>query len=265
MEISVVIPTYNRAHTIEKAIGSVQNQSYPVSEIIVVDDASTDDTEKVVLAIDDDRIRYYKQEENRGAAAARNKGVSLARFPFIAFHDSDDEWRFDKIKKQVACIEANREYRLVYTAYVRHFGTADVVVPDLDAGVKLEGSILPEILFQNSVGTCTVLMEKALFENIGGFDESFRSLEDWDMIIRASKQSGFGFVPEVLVDAAFSEDGITADMGSYYQARCYMLRKYREEYLSTGTFDKTIESILSRAQKDNVFEPVKNMMLSYMS
>ena len=109
MKISVVIPTYNRANTIKRSIESVRDQSYPVSEIIVVDDGSVDTTEQTVLTIKDERIRYYKQDSNHGAAAARNKGVSLARFPIIAFHDSDDEWKIDKIKKQVEYMEANRE------------------------------------------------------------------------------------------------------------------------------------------------------------
>ncbi len=265
MEISVIIPTYNREYTIVRAIESVLEQTYPVSEIIVVDDGSADNTGGIVTEMNDERIRYIKQDENRGAAAARNKGASLARFPMIAFHDSDDEWRPDKIEKQVAYMKGHGEYRLVYTAYVRHMDSAEYIVPEIDGDLKLEGSILPEILFQNTVGTCTVLMEKDLFDSIGGFDESLRSLEDWDMIIRAARATGFGFVPEPLVDAAFLPDGITADMGAYYQARCYMLRKYKDEYLSTGTFDKTIEDILSRANKDKVFEQVKNLMLNYMS
>lgn len=266
MEISVVIPTYNRANTIVRAIESVQKQSYPVSEIIIVDDASTDNTEIVVKNINDERIKYYKQKVNKGAGASRNYGVSMASHAIIAFHDSDDVWRSDKIRKQVSYYEEHPEYRLVYSAYVRHFSSSDLVVPDMnEAGVKLEGDVLTDILYKNSVGTPTILMEKNLFEKIGGFDESLRCLEDWDMVIRAARQSEFGFVPDVLVDADYLDNGVTSNQEEYYKSRCVMMQKYRNEYLSTGTFNKTAEVILAMAYQDGMLESVQNMLLHYIS
>ncbi len=101
MKISVIVPTYNRAHTIVKAIQSIRDQSYPVTEIIVVDDASTDNTENMVLSIGDERISYHRLNRNRGAAGARNHGVAQANCDMIAFLDSDDVWHPDKIEKQV--------------------------------------------------------------------------------------------------------------------------------------------------------------------
>ncbi len=261
MNISVIIPTYNREGTIVKAIESVINQTYPVSEIIVVDDGSSDNTEKVVSAIGDDRIVFFRQPENKGAGAARNRGVTLAKNGMIAFHDSDDVWHKDKIAKQVKYKEEHSEYGLIYSAYVRHFPSSDLVVPDMNEGIRLEGSILPEILYKNSVGTPTVLMEKKIFEDIGGFDESLRCLEDWDMVIRAAQKTEFGFVPEILMDAGYLNDGVTSDQEEYYKARCRMMQKYRNEYLATDTFNKTAEVILAMAYEDNVFEQVKNMLL----
>ena len=266
LKITVVIPTYNRSNTIVKAIESIQNQSYPVDEIIIVDDSSTDDTKIRVQAINDDRIRYFFLEQNRGAAGARNYGVAQARNDMIAFLDSDDVWHTDKIEKQVAVKREHAEFRLIYSAYVRIYNDSSKEIhPDMSGEKKLDGDMLSQILFENTVGTPTILMEKKLFEEIDGFDDGLRSLEDWDMVIRASQKTKFGFVPEVLVDAPYMDNGVTANINEYFRSRCLMMQKYRQEYLSTGTFNQAAGSILALAQKFNMLESVQVMLLQYIS
>ncbi len=265
MKISVVIPTYNRAHMIAKAIKSVQDQSYPVNEIIVVDDASTDDTSKAFQSINDENIRYYRLDRNKGAGGARNFGVSKAQYDMIAFLDSDDTWHPDKIEKQIKLKNDNADLRLIYSAYERIYDSSREIHPDMNDNRMLDGDMLSQILFENTVGTPTILMEKSLFDEIGGFDEELRSLEDWDMVIRAAKMTEFGFVPEVLVDALYLNDGVTANMDEYFKSRCLMMQKYRQEYLDTNTFNDAAGSILALAQKFNVLESVQVMLLQYIS
>ncbi len=265
MKISVVIPTYNRAHMIKKAIKSVQDESYPVDEIIVVDDASSDDTAHAVEAVSDERIRYYRLDQNKGAGGARNYGVSRCQYDMIAFLDSDDTWHPDKIEKQVALKNDNTDLRLIYSAYERIYDSYKEIHPDMSNNNKLDGDILSQILFENTVGTPTILMEKSLFEEVDGFDETLRSLEDWDMVIRAAKKTNFGFVPEVLVDALYLNDGVTSNMDEYFKARCLMMQKYRQDYLETGTFNDAAGSILALAQRFNVLESVQGMLLQYIS
>ncbi len=265
MKISVIVPTYNRAHTIVKAIQSIRDQSYPVTEIIVVDDASTDNTENMVLSIGDERISYHRLNRNRGAAGARNHGVAQANCDMIAFLDSDDVWHPDKIEKQVLLKEENADLGLIYTAYVRIYDTSESIHPNLNGEDKLEGDMLSQVLYKNTVGTPTVLMKKSLFDDIGGFDEDLRCLEDWDLIIRAAKETKFGFVPEVLVDALYLEDGVTSSMDEYFRSRCRMMNKYRQEYLDTETFNKTAENILALAYKNNMLESVQSMLLNSIS
>ena len=240
-------------------------QTYPVSEIIVVDDGSVDDTEQVVLGINDNRIIYLKQKENKGNAAARNIGVQSARYDMIAFHDSDDEWRRNKIQKQVEYYETHINCRFVYTEYVKHFLSYDMVIPDPEVNGKKEGRMLDELLYQNTVGAPTILMDKSLFKEVKGFDENMKNLVDWDFAIRISQKTDIGFLPEVLVDVAVSTDAVTSDRSGYYLSRCYMLRKYRDDYLATGTFNDTVESIMVMAYEDGVLEQVKNMLLQYIS
>ncbi len=264
-KISVVIPVYNRAHTIIKAVQSARNQSYPVDEIIIVDDASTDDTKTAVMAVDDQRIRYFCLEQNKGAAGARNYGVAKAKNEQIAFLDSDDIWHTDKIKKQISLKKEKPNLGLIYTAYVRIYGSSEEIHPDMSGKDKLEGSMLAQVLYKNTVGTPTVLMDKSLFDELDGFDENMRCLEDWDMVIRASQKTEFGFVPEVLVDALYLDDGVTSNNDEYFRSRCLMMHKYRQEYLETQTFNQTAENILVLAQKFNMLDQVQSMLLQAIS
>lgn len=103
--ISIIIPTFNREHLIQKAVESVLDQSYTDIEVIVIDDGSTDNTEEKVRLIEDERVRYLKLNNNGGACRARNKGAEIARGEYLAFQDSDDIWHKDKLEKQIRFLE----------------------------------------------------------------------------------------------------------------------------------------------------------------
>ena len=103
-KVSIIIPTYNRADVLVTSIQSVLQQSYTDFELLIVDDGSTDNTDIVVESIHDDRIRYLKMPENKGVAAARNEGIRQAKYDYIAFQDSDDHWKPEKLEKQMACL-----------------------------------------------------------------------------------------------------------------------------------------------------------------
>ncbi len=98
--VSVVIPTYNRAHLVGRAIQSVLNQTYHDFEIIIVDDGSIDNTEDVVKSLNDPSIRYTRHDQNRGGSAARNTGIKMARGEYVAFQDSDDEYLPEKVESR---------------------------------------------------------------------------------------------------------------------------------------------------------------------
>ena len=107
--VSIIIPTYNRANVIKRAIDSVLRQTYDSYEVVVVDDGSTDETESVIAGIQDARIRYIALKENQGVAHARNIGIREARYDYIAFLDSDDEWLLDKLELQMRLFQNSTE------------------------------------------------------------------------------------------------------------------------------------------------------------
>ena len=103
-QVSVVIPTYNRASVLGRAITSVLNQTFHDLECIIVDDGSTDQTTQVVAGFEDPRLRLLRLPVNRGVGHARNVGIQSARGELIAFLDSDDEWLSQKLERQAACL-----------------------------------------------------------------------------------------------------------------------------------------------------------------
>lgn len=90
--VSIILPTYNRAASVGRAVESVLRQTYPYFELLVIDDGSTDDTERIIREYGDKRIKYYKLLHNEGQSKARNIGMDLAQYEFLAFEDSDDLW-----------------------------------------------------------------------------------------------------------------------------------------------------------------------------
>lgn len=196
--VSVIIPAFNRADTIYRAIKSVLAQKYEELEIIVVDDASTDNTEEVVRGFQDKRVRYLRQSENRGAAAARNAGIEAARGEFAAFLDSDDEWLAGKLDKQMKLFEfLGDDFGVVYCGFniVRSCRIKKTVMP------KHRGDISAYIWPRNIVGTFSVAAARLKYiRAAGGLDESMRSFQDWDLYIRLSRICKFDFVNEPLVN-----------------------------------------------------------------
>ncbi len=117
--VSVVIPTYNRARLLLDAIDSVREQTYERFELVIVDDGSTDDTMARVAAIGDPRIRYVRQR-HAGVATARNHGVSLASRPVVAFLDSDDVWKPEKLEAEIEVLARRHAVGAVFSDAEKH-------------------------------------------------------------------------------------------------------------------------------------------------
>lgn len=116
--VSIIMPSYNTGKFIKETMESVLAQSYPMWELIIVDDCSTDHTDEIVSPyLADERIRYIKNDTNSGAAVSRNRALREAKGKWIAFLDSDDLWGPEKLEKQIAFMQKNG-YHFSYTNYI---------------------------------------------------------------------------------------------------------------------------------------------------
>ena len=228
--VSVVIPTYKRAHLISRAIQSVLDQTYQDFEIIVVDDGSTDNTEEIVQNYKEDRIRYIRHSVNKGAAAARNTGIKASRGKYIAFQDSDDEWFPDKLEQQIKVFDdASSEVGVVYSGFYRIEADKKVYFPS-DRFTQIDGNIHNELLKGNFVGTPAVLIKKECFENIKYFDENLRALEDWELWIEISKHYTFKYINKPLLCAYSTLNSVNLNQNNMLKAHEIVLLEHLDDF-----------------------------------
>ncbi len=196
--VSVIVPTYNRANTIIRAIESVLKQTYENIEIIIVDDASGDNTAEMVKSVVDSRIKIIRHETNKGGGAARNTGINEARGKYVSFLDSDDIWIPEKIEKQVDQFErADSRVGVIYTGFYRT-DKDDVITKQVTPSKK--GDLYNRLLEGNIIGTTSVIMVKReCLQQVGGFNVSLSSCQDWDLYIRLSKVCHYDYIPDPLV------------------------------------------------------------------
>ncbi|HCO19315.1 MAG TPA: glycosyl transferase [Tissierellales bacterium] len=231
--VSVIIPTYNRAHMVDRAIRSVLSQTYQDFELIVADDASTDNTEEVVEGFDDERIRYICHKENSGTSVApRNTGIKAARGEYIAFLDSDDEWLPGKLEKQMGKFNSvSQDVGLIYSGFVR--------VDDKTGETRFErmpdrserGDVFKILLKGDIVGPLTAIVRKECFEKAGTFNEEFRSNQDLDMWLRISRYYKFDFVPEILARYYIHDSHGSRNIERQIQGLLLFMNKY-QKYMS---------------------------------
>ena len=258
--VTVVIPTYNRAHLITRALRSVLAQTFTDFEIIVVDDGSTDDTETVVISLDDARVHYYRQP-NAGASAARNYGMREAKGEFIAFLDSDDEWFPNKLELQVARFrELPNTVGMLYTGSqtVTEGSPPETFIP------SQRGNLYRQLLEQNVAhGTSSVMIRRSVVERVGYFDEQFPAIEDYDYWVRVSTCFEIDFVPAPLMryhDAA-TPDRLSRGVSKNLQARELFYLKHRTEMERFGVAHLFLQESAQRHLKRSHWDPTQGRKL----
>lgn len=228
-KVSVIIPTYNRAIQVVKAIRSVLDQTYSDLEVIVVDDCSSDNTEEVVKGLNDKRIIYLRHDINKGGAAARNTGIKAAKGKYIAFQDDDDEWLPEKLEKQIGVFEtASYKVGVVYTGFWRVENNERIYVP-YHWVTQNEGDIYRELLKGNYIGTPAVAVRRECFDKTGMFDESLPRFQDWELWIRISKYFHFKYINEPLVSSYYIPDSISANQNALIRALEMISEKHSED------------------------------------
>jgi glycosyltransferase involved in cell wall biosynthesis len=194
LKITVIIPTYNRYNVLKRSLNSVYLQTHLPDEVIVVDDGSSDDTAK----IQDDfpQIKYFYQK-NSGVSCARNFGISKARYEWIAFLDSDDEWHQNKLQEQVFFHKQNPKILMSYTDEIWVRDGVTIKIPKKFQ--KIGKDVFLENLEYCNIAPSSVLMHKNLLDNVGMFDENLEVCEDYDLWLRILLKYKVGLIKQQLI------------------------------------------------------------------
>ena len=230
--VSVIIPTFNRAEKVVRAIESVISQTFTDFEIIVVDDGSADGTENAVARFDK-RIIYITHPSNLGVSAARNTGVKKSRAPLIAFLDSDDHWLPEKLAVQAGFFNNHPEALACQTEeiWIRKGRRVNPKKKHL----KPSGDIFEPSLKLCLVSPSAVMLKRSLLEEVGLFDEDLPACEDYDLWLRIACRYPVHLIPEPLV---VKEGGHPDQLSARYKGMDRFRIKALVKLLESGALNK---------------------------
>ena len=196
--VSVIVPAYNAAATLQETLESVLAQTFTDFELLVVDDGSTDATAQIALSFEDPRVRLISLSHG-GVARARNLAVEEARGTLVAFLDADDVWLPHKLQLQVALLDERPDVGLCVTRATRIDADSRPTgeMPILEASDDYTAALLLHSSIAGGVSAAVIRRE--LFQQVGGFPYGQRQAEDWDLWLRLSLHSTIAVVPESLV------------------------------------------------------------------
>ncbi|MEI8345912.1 MAG: glycosyltransferase [Pseudomonadota bacterium] len=196
-KIAVIIPTYNRFRVLGHAIESVLAQDYQDFELWIVDDASTDETANLVKKYLSARVHYVRVDCNYGVSFARNLGVAMSQSDWVAFLDSDDQWLPQKLSKQMEFASHHFDIQLIHgeEIWIRHGKR----VNQKKIHQKFGGWIFQKCLPLCLISPSAVIMKRELYQQMGGFDESFPVCEDYDLWLKITCRYEVGFISEPII------------------------------------------------------------------
>jgi glycosyltransferase involved in cell wall biosynthesis len=220
-DVSVIIPTYNRRAMVGEAVASVLAQRDANFELIVIDDASTDETFAMLAGRHGLRV---ERMDCRGPAAARNRGVALARAPLIAFLDSDDLWAPEKLGRQLAYMREFPDCAISQTAEI-WIRDGRRVNPGL-RHLKRAGDIFFDSLQTCLISPSAVILKTEIFRALGGFDEDLAAAEDYDLWLRILVDHEVGLLNQPLVTRrAGHQDQLSSSIPAIDRFRVIALMK----------------------------------------
>src|SRR5580704_9625298 len=241
-DISVVLATYNRRHTLPRAVASVLAQDDAAFELIIVDDASRDDTGEYLATLDDPRIRVISCPNNRGPSAARNGGLAAARADIVAFLDSDDAYRPGRLAAPLAAFAADRGLVATLSSAVKHDrdGPRNAVIPALKlAAPAFEWALICDLV---PVEATSITVRRVAALAAGGFCERLRLAEDREFLIRLARHGSAQLLSELLWEKFWGDDNLSNDWAkaarglvAYARERPEIVGRYRKigTYLAT--------------------------------
>ena len=248
MNISVIIPTYNRKHTLSRAINSVIDQTYEPFEIIIVDDGSTDGT-KEWLAKRYPDVQYIYQP-NSGVSVARNVGIKSAQGDWISLLDSDDEWLSQKLEKQVKAVKEDPDSMFCHTneVWIRN----GVRINQGKKHQKYGGLIFNQCLDICRISPSSVLLKNSILKDTGLFDEKLPVCEDYDLWLRITAHNPVTFLDEPLINKyGGHKDQLSRVPAGIEQYRIQSLEKILKTVNLTQAQSNTTRKMLLR--KMNIY------------
>jgi len=249
MKISVIIPTYNRATFLQKAIESILNQSVKVDEIIVIDDGSIDNTKEIIKKYN---IKYIYQK-NQGVSSARNTGIQNATNEWICFLDSDDIWEKDKIKIQIDYHKQNKNILFSYTDELWIFNNK--IIKQNKKQQKNNNNNFLDHIDICKIGTSTIMINQKIFKKVGYFDETLKACEDYDLWLRILSFYKIGYIDKKLTKKIAGHKGqlsfetVGIDYYRILSLQKHIKTKYQKEILKQ--INKKKEILLKGAKKYN--------------
>lgn len=235
--VSVILPCCNRLHYLRQTVESVLAQTFTDWELIIADDGSEAATLAYLREVGrHDKVRVLQRAHAGNPAAIRNAALRAARGELVAFIDSDDLWLPLKLERQVGALRADGACRWSYTA-VRRIGPDGAVLAS-DASrcwTPYAGAIFEELLtLEAVVATPSVIAERALVEEAGGFDEEQRYFEEYDLWLRLIQRSEVAVIAEPLACVRSHDEHYTHDRVAVYEARFRLLDKFTAHCLARG-------------------------------
>lgn len=246
--ISVVIPTYNRAHLIKESLQSVLDQTLQPLEIIVVDDFSTDNTEEVVKSLNSPLIKFIKNQRKKGANGARNTGILMAKGEYIAFHDSDDIWLNHKLEEQNEIFMIHPDIDICFCSFQQDSSKKMIMPPS-----KIDRrDINKKLLKGNFISTQTIVLRK---NKLGGhlFDENIKRFQDWDFMLSLDSLNIF-HLDKILVIQKVQNNSISKNINDL-EAFSKIFEKYPGISSESIKF-KMINNMIKLEKSDDVFAKI---------
>ena len=193
--ISAIIPTFNRAHLLPRAVDSILSQTLPPHSVIIVDDGSTDSTEKLIKK-NYPEIKYLKQD-NLGVSAARNAGITATSCEWLAFLDSDDEWLPEKLARQMEVLNLAPAMKICHSdeIWIRNGKRVNPLKKHSKSGGWMFKKALPICCISPS----SAMIHRSVFDNVGLFEESLPACEDYDLWLRVTSSYPVLYISEKLV------------------------------------------------------------------
>ena len=243
MKISVVIPSYNRKEFLKRSINSVNNQTIKPFEIIVVDDGSFDGTEAMIKR-NYDFIKFIKQK-NKGVSAARNFGIKVSSGEWICFLDSDDEWKNDKLEKQIIAAKSNPDYKFFHSDEI--WVKNGKRINQKKKHKKYGGDIFDKCLDMCRISPSSVLIDKTIFDDVGIFNENLVICEDYELWLRICNKYSVFFINEPLIIKYGGHQGqLSYSVDSIEYHRIKALEYLMSSNLKKKNKDHAIKMLISK-------------------